>query len=1383
MSAHQDLAPGTATEGRSRWLALWGAGLRTCSHFSLRTLRWLLALVVLVYLLFGAAFLVLRHVVLPNIDDYRPAIEAQASRALGVPVTVADVDADWSGLRPRLALTDVQIHRPDGSAALRVPKATAVVSWWSLPLLSLRLYSLEVVAPEIEVRHRADGRYVVAGIEFDPEARGRGGFGDWLFAQREVVVRGAAVRYADDARSAADPAAAPMVLSEVSFLMRNTALHHRLALRATPPAELAERIDLRGDFSHTPVLNRASDWRAWRGELFADFGVADVAAIAREIKLPIEIGSGKGPVRAWLALDHGRLDQLTADVALDGVKLRTAPDAPMLEVQTMRGRVVLRELAGRDERGGATRGHEIAVQGFSLRAADGFELRPTDLSERLVLRADGSVISGAFSASELDLASLAWLGAHAPLSTEHRALLARMEPRGLVRGLRYEWNGPIATPERYTLAAQFSALSLHEQPSAQAPDPEHPHRLQLGTPGFRNLAGEVDLNEKGGRMRIEAGEAALIFPGLFADPALQFETLKAQAVWERKGQGVAVQFSEVAFQNADATGTLAGRYESGGKGPGIVDLTGQLTQADARGVYKYLPLTVPEHTRDWVRQAVLGGGSRDVSVELRGDLWDFPYLKPSEGQFRIAARLKGGKLDFAPGVVTGTPARPAWPALDDIAGDLVFERNGFSVSNASGKALGAQLSRVQGRMADFSDPQHRLEISGQVNAPLRAMLDYVVQSPVNGWLGNAFGDARAGGEARLALRLDLPLAALDTARVRGELALADNELSLDPGLPTLARLNGRIDFNETGASARGVTATALGGPVRIEGSPGAGQALALRIDGTATAAGLKRYAEVAALDRASGSARYSARVAVRGGTVETDIDSDLLGLGLDLPSPLAKPAATTLPLKVRMRPSPWADANIKRDLIELNLGPAIAAVLEREHRNGAAGAAHLVRGAFAVNDRPVLPAEGLSATVNLNTLDLDAWRALAEADGVTAAGATPGAGAGAPDTGHAAGGRFALPGVVAVGLQAGELTLMGKRFDRVTAAVNRRDGAWTANIEAPQASGQVAWRDQVAGHAEAPVVARFRRLSVPASQSTLVTQLLDNAPAREVPALDVEVEDFDIQGKKFGRLALSASNVVRDGVRAWQLDRLSMNSPDASFNATGRWGRESGAANAAQRMQMNFMLEVANVGRFLDRLGVKDTMRDGTAKLEGEVAWRGSPMSIDYPSLGGSLVLSADKGQFLKSDPGVARLLGVLSLQSLTRRMTLDFRDVFSQGFAFDTVRANIALNNGVAATKDFRMRGVAATVLMEGNADIGRETQDLHMIVLPEVNAGGASVVYGLLANPAVGLGTFLAQLFLREPLAKALAHEYRVTGGWSDPHVEKLERKPSNEATAPTG
>jgi uncharacterized protein YhdP len=122
--------------------------------------------------------------------------------------------------------------------------------------------------------------------------------------------------------------------------------------------------------------------------------------------------------------------------------------------------------------------------------------------------------------------------------------------------------------------------------------------------------------------------------------------------------------------------------------------------------------------------------------------------------------------------------------------------------------------------------------------------------------------------------------------------------------------------------------------------------------------------------------------------------------------------------------------------------------------------------------------------------------------------------------------------------------------------------------------------------------------------------------------------------------------------------------------------------------------------------------------------------------------------------------------------MTLDFSDVFSEGFAFDVIAGSATIANGALETRDFRMRGVSATVLMEGSIDLGRETQDLHVVVLPQIDASSASLVYAAVANPAIGLGTFLAQLVLRDPISRALAVEYDVTGAWADPHVKKRER-----------
>ena len=93
-------------------------------------------------------------------------------------------------------------------------------------------------------------------------------------------------------------------------------------------------------------------------------------------------------------------------------------------------------------------------------------------------------------------------------------------------------------------------------------------------------------------------------------------------------------------------------------------------------------------------------------------------------------------------------------------------------------------------------------------------------------------------------------------------------------------------------------------------------------------------------------------------------------------------------------------------------------------------------------------------------------------------------------------------------------------------------------------------------------------------------------------------------------------------------------------------------------------------GKLLDRFGYNGVLRRGKGEMKGEVSWDGLPFALDIPSMYGKLSLKIGAGQFLKADAGAARLLSVISLQSLPRRLTLDFRDVFSKGFAFDDISA-----------------------------------------------------------------------------------------------------------------
>jgi uncharacterized protein YhdP len=313
------------------------------------------------------------------------------------------------------------------------------------------------------------------------------------------------------------------------------------------------------------------------------------------------------------------------------------------------------------------------------------------------------------------------------------------------------------------------------------------------------------------------------------------------------------------------------------------------------------------------------------------------------------------------------------------------------------------------------------------------------------------------------------------------------------------------------------------------------------------------------------------------------------------------------------------------------------------------------------------------------------------------------------------------------------------------------------------------------------VQARLARLSLPRQEADSVSELIDpgkaEANSSPLPSLDIEVDDFELRGKRLGKLEVLAQAPA--AARDWKLERLQITSPEAALMATGRWGGE-----ARRRTQLDWKLDIADAGKLLERLGQGQVLRGGKGVLAGQVGWDGSPLAPHYASMAGALNIQLDTGTFLKAEPGVGRLLGVLSLQSLPRRLLLDFRDVFAEGFTFDGVTGDVKIAAGVAHSDNIRIRGLQAAVLVDGSTDLAAETQKLRVVVVPEVSAGGASLAYAAI-NPAVALGAFLAQLILSRPVAAANTREFHITGTWDEPKVEKIEpalpAKAASAASAP--
>jgi len=1274
-------------------------GVRQAWHWTMRGL-------LLLYFAFVLLVLALRYLILPNVENYRSDIERAASRALGLSVAIGGIAASWDGINPDLVLSDVRLSDAQGQPALTFTRVESILSWTSLPRLQLRLHLLRIDEPTLHLRRDADGRFFVAGIAVTEQDED-GGLADWVLVQKRIRVNGATVLWEDAKRNA--PA---LILEDVNVALDNDGRQHRFGLTVLPPPELASKLDLRGDFRGRDGTSAA----AWKGQAFAQIDQVDLAAWRHWFDYPFALPQGRGAVRAWVGFADGNLQEVTADLALDEVHLRLASDLPQLELEHLAGRVSAHLSAKEIKLDG--RHLELATRpgvDEGTAGASAIRIAPTDFHVEWQPPAAGSTaLRGSMTASLLDLGALSGLAAHLPLDAGSRRLLGEFAPRGRIGELRVNWQGNAEGLDAYALKGRFEDLAL--KPSERFP-------------GVSGLSGSIEASEQGGVAQLRSQQVRLRLPAVFPESEIALDTLSAQTKWKISQGKLDAQLSRVEFAGADAAGSAQGSYHYNGEGPGSIDLTAALTRADARAVWRYLPASINVDARHWLRDALQQGRASDARLILKGNLADFPFLDRKKGQFLVTVKAEDVTLDYGTG----------WPAISGLDADLRFEGASMVVQARRGSILGARLAQTRAEIPDFDAPVCMLKVRGQVEGPTAEFLKFIVHSPVADQIDHFTDQMSARGTGRLEIGLLIPLeeARLGDSKIDGTYHFLSNEVNVDTALPPLQQVKGSLQFSEKDLRVPEINAQLFGGPVRITGGTQGGKVQVVA-SGTLLVDDLRRRLDSPLLASVSGSTPYRAEVRVRKGEVELAVDSNLVGIASALPAPLDKGSGEALPLHFESGRLPPASATggqaIVRDQLRATLGNVLSLQLIRRKQGDEL---QPERGTLTIG-RPAapLPERGLNVGVTLKTMDLDYWQKLLAGDN-RKGGENPAA---------------SFP--IAIDLKTDELFLVGLAYTGTSITVTGVTARWRGSMQSDQATGTFQWDGTGAGKLKAHFT-KWRR------PDKMRTETPAGEALKELPALDVVVDDFSVGEKRFGRLEVQAHN--EGGI--WRLDKIDLRNPYGSLSGSGQW-----QLSAANRTQLDFSLESSDVGRLLARLGHGGAVRHGTATLKGRIGWNDTPSSLDYATLGGDMQLEASKGHFLKLDPGAGKLLGLISLQGLPRRFTFDFGDVFSEGFAFDTISGKMTVKSGVMRTDRLQIEGPAARVVMSGEADLKNETQRLQVSVQPEL---GASAALGVaVINPLAGVATLLADKILQGPLSKAFSFEYLVTGKWDDPHVERIAR-----------
>ena len=347
--------------------------------------------------------------------------------------------------------------------------------------------------------------------------------------------------------------------------------------------------------------------------------------------------------------------------------------------------------------------------------------------------------------------------------------------------------------------------------------------------------------------------------------------------------------------------------------------------------------------------------------------------------------------------------------------------------------------------------------------------------------------------------------------------------------------------------------------------------------------------------RATGSAPYTLALSFRRGVPELQVNTSLQGLALALPPPLGKTADSSLPLRfdnqvareslvgLASSNGNGSSAPPLRDQIVLDLGSLGSATYLRDLSGPQP---RVLRGAIGVGlsngESAPMPAQGVAANINQGKLDVDAWdEVLTRA---TAAEPAPrGAAVATTPAGQAVAQDY-LPTTLA--LRARELTLQGRTLHNVVAGALRDGSTWRANLDATELNGYLEYRQPGSpDFSNGRLFARLSRVNMPQSDVTQVEELLNEQPGN-LPALDIVVEDFELRGKRLGRVEMEAQNRGGEGVqREWRLSKFNITAPEAAFTANGNWAvlnaASAGPRSAERRTVLSFKLDIRDSGDLL----------------------------------------------------------------------------------------------------------------------------------------------------------------------------------------------------------
>ena len=1296
-----------------------------------------------------------RFVLWPQIEKSKSSVERLIGARIGTEVSMDTLQVSWTGIRPNFEIEGLRFNGPDKTKPLLfIQKINGQLSWASFYHLAPYFHELNFEGAQIYAQQNNKGIITIAGISIDGKSNDYSAE-NWIFAQNDIRLNDVKLFWDDQLKKKASTS-----IDIQSLSLSNGIRSHEGSLIATTPwAKGPLSLDI--DLVHH-IGGQAGNWRHWIGTITWNVNELQLTQIANDFSLPLNTLEGVLNSNGKLKIDNGKPDGGEIHLAADNLTIQRSKDEDAIALGRLETDLLQETADGLIS---------LTTKTFAWRDIESPKSTPLENLSPMTFRwsppgADGEIKKFGFSSPKISVEDIALFAINLPLSKKVHQWIKASKAEGELQDLDITWSESKSPLSTFNIPGEwFKSNKLDFTVSGKLIDLSFVG-INKAMPTVSRISGFLTADQNKGSFSIKSNDLEVEVNDLLVDPKIILDQASGQISWEKQKGNWVINAKQLALHNSEITTTLNLSYIIGEVNkPDYMSLDMDFAQANLKTAYRYLPVGMGSDAKTYLSKAFDAGTIKNGRLHIKGDPNEVPFPKAGSGEFTLNLPIAGATFSPVPAL---SAAQGVWPAFNDVDGTINMENAQFTVDIDKASYKQIALSQFHAEIPSVSAKQLLLTLNGEAQGEAPQLLDYLFASPLGKKQASLERNLKITGPTNLNLGLKIPLSGNADTETDIKLNFPGNRVQW-ADLPAFENLKGKIRITEVNPEFEDITANFLGGAIKISRASPNQSDHSYNISGDVSAGFIKDYfasntaAQLApVLQSLSGVARYDGVMQFNKGNSETNLQIDLRDWASAAPIPLKKQMGTPMLGQLTMKTYAKTKTTLNRFTWD-------AKIADSYFTQGELIGDGALRHAVGIGTPAIPPAEGFQLNLASNELNLDNWQ-----DFLSRQNKKVPAPQSKPDTLSS----------TQIAAQVKQVTLFNRIWQDLNLTANNNNTGWQLRFRgSPQIAGNIQYHPGNSSDPSGLISGRLARLKLPVETipptptAPLTPKTAQkNAPSKNVikpesiPSIDLAVDDFSWDKAQLGQMKIK----TRTNNNVLNIDSIQFNNPQGSSVVTGRW--IGVAPNQAEHTSMNIDLDIKDAGQIIGHWTNQKSVEGGSGKLTSNMEWDGSPFAPQYETLAGKASINLEKGRLLEVNTSGAKLLDVLSLQSLLRFATLDLQgsvgNIVTKGTPFNSIDASFDIGAGVAQTKQFTMGLDQARVAMAGQINIPKRTQDLRVTIFPTIDATAGSLA-AFAINPIVGLGALVGQYLITSQINRNLQADYLVQGSWDNPEVIPLDQK----------